>query len=108
MKMAVIWIFGSLLIIGVSADEGFYMNKGANKGYDEGFIIEHFKNISLVQCAHQCRRNKDCKHTTFHDGMGLCRLLIKATNFTDGGTNGQNIYSTVEFIPGMCTFDESK
>ena len=49
--MAVIWIFGPLLMIGVCADKGFYMNEGANKGYAEGSIIENLDDKSLAQCA---------------------------------------------------------
>ena len=46
--MAVIWIFGPLLMIGVCADKGFYMNEGANKGYAEGSIIENLDDKSLA------------------------------------------------------------
>ena len=96
-----ILFFLPIMVISVFADEGFYMNEGANKGYREGFIIDQLEKISLVDCAHRCRLNDNCKHTAFHDVKGICTLL-KATNFTDSGASGENIYSPVEIAPGKC------
>ena len=100
MRIVVIWVFAPILMVGICADEGFYMNKGANKGYTEDSVIAQLENISLVQCLLQCRLNDDCKHTAYHDAMKVCELL-KVTNFTNGGKNGWHIYSLVETRPGM-------
>ena len=101
-RIGVIWLVAPILVVSVNVDENFYMNEGENIGYAEGSIIKEIENVSIVQCAHQCRRNVDCKHTAFHDGTGKCKLL-QATNFTNSGTSGENIYSAVEMMTVTCT-----
>ena len=100
MGILVIWVFAPLFMVVVRADEGFYMNEGANKGYTEDSVITQLENITLVQCLLQCRLRDDCKYTAFHNAMKVCGLL-KVTNFTNGGKNGEHIYSLVETRPGM-------
>ena len=107
MGLLVVWCFVHVLLIAVFADEGFYMNEGANMGYPELSVINLLENVSLARCAYQCRLNKECKHTAFDDETGMCTLL-RLTNFTNSGASDQYIYSPVKIRSGMCVCLNSK
>ena len=90
-----------LLTENVLSQDNFFMDEGANKAYHEGSVIDRIENLTHFQCAHQCRRMDNCKHTSFHGGT--C-ILLRAGNITSSG-NGAKIYSHLHIKkPGQLPF----